>query len=182
MIIGPGPNSGGPDNDLMNYDTPMQSKWSPCSNEDFRNYYIEVVSEEETFCLKTAGKSTISTSSTSLTMTKTLTTASISSTTTTVTTTSTITPANSMSITCSNHKNDCQSCLTLDHCTFAIYDDSETRCVDKSITMKELFNLIPGTTFDKLIINTNELCLEKSSTTTFEMGLLCMQHSQICTA
>ena len=35
----------------------------------------------------------------------------------------------------------------------------------------ELFNLVPGTTFDKLIFDADELCLEKSPTTLFDEKL-----------
>ena len=53
---GPGKDRGGPDNDLMNLGSPRQSKWSDCTNEDFRNYYLHVVNNNKNFCLQ-EGKS-----------------------------------------------------------------------------------------------------------------------------
>jgi hypothetical protein len=53
-ICGPPELEGGATNFLMNYDLPMQSKWSECSNEDFRNYYKEVTANDGNFCLKEA--------------------------------------------------------------------------------------------------------------------------------
>jgi hypothetical protein len=49
---GPPEDETGHDNYLMNYGTPMQSLWSECSNEDFRNYYDNVVANDGNFCLK----------------------------------------------------------------------------------------------------------------------------------
>ena len=49
---GPGKDKGGPDNDLMNLGSPRQSKWSACTNEDFRNYYLNVVNNNTSFCLQ----------------------------------------------------------------------------------------------------------------------------------
>ena len=46
---GPGEWKGGIDNQLMNYDEPMDNSFSSCSNEDFQNYYKRVPSP---FCLK----------------------------------------------------------------------------------------------------------------------------------
>ena len=56
-ICGPPELEGGANNFLMNYDLPMQSKWSECSNEDFRNYYKEVTDNDGNFCLKEASTS-----------------------------------------------------------------------------------------------------------------------------
>ena len=49
---GPGKYIGGPDNDLMNLGSPRQSKWSACTNEDFRNYYSRVGHKSKSFCLQ----------------------------------------------------------------------------------------------------------------------------------
>lgn len=79
---GPPASSGGPDNYLMNYDTPMQSMWSPCSNEDFHNHYKQVISKtKEAFCLKSSSTkfSTSVTASTSSTSTSISSSVSISS-------------------------------------------------------------------------------------------------------
>ena len=50
VTCGPGQWEGGPDNKLMNYMDPIQSEWSKCSNEDFKNYYSRVIAKKE-FCL-----------------------------------------------------------------------------------------------------------------------------------
>ena len=47
---GPGMLNSGPDNDLMNYGS-VQSKWSSCSNEDFRNFYTVIEAANRGFCL-----------------------------------------------------------------------------------------------------------------------------------
>jgi hypothetical protein len=49
---GPGRDRGGPNNDLLNYELPMASKWSDCSNEDFKNYYARIKITDGDFCLK----------------------------------------------------------------------------------------------------------------------------------
>jgi len=49
---GPSKYSGGPDNMIMNKGVPRHSKWSECSNEDFRQYYAKMVKKEGRFCLK----------------------------------------------------------------------------------------------------------------------------------
>ena len=65
----------------MNYGSRIESKWSNCSNEDFKNYY-SIVSAKKPFCLKASlGGFTFETSTTTTTTT---------STTTTITTTTTV--------------------------------------------------------------------------------------------
>jgi len=49
---GPSKYSGGPDNMIMNKGFPRHSKWSKCSNADFRHYYDKMVKAEGRFCLK----------------------------------------------------------------------------------------------------------------------------------
>ena len=63
----------------MNYGSRIESKWSNCSNEDFKNYY-SIVSAKKPFCLKvSSGGFTFETSTTTTTTT-----------TTTITTTTTV--------------------------------------------------------------------------------------------
>ena len=65
----------------MNYGSRIESKWSNCSNEDFKNYY-SIVSAKKPFCLKvSSGGFTFETSTTTTTTT---------SSTTTITTTTTV--------------------------------------------------------------------------------------------
>jgi hypothetical protein len=54
---GPAADEGGAKNYLMNYALPMQSLWSECSNEDFRNYYALITANNGNFCLKQASTS-----------------------------------------------------------------------------------------------------------------------------
>ena len=49
---GPSKYSGGPDNMIMNKGFPRHSKWSKCSNEDFKHYYHKMVKADGRFCLK----------------------------------------------------------------------------------------------------------------------------------
>ena len=71
----------------MNYGSRIESKWSNCSNEDFKNYY-SIVSAKNPFCLKvSSGGFTFETSTT--TTTTITTTTSTTTTTTTITTTTT---------------------------------------------------------------------------------------------
>ena len=70
----------------MNYGSRIESKWSNCSNEDFKNYY-SIVSAKNPFCLKvSSGGFTFETSTTATTTTTITTTSS----TTTITTTTTV--------------------------------------------------------------------------------------------
>ena len=65
----------------MNYGSRIESKWSNCSNEDFKNYY-SIVSAKKPFCLKvSSGGFTFETSTTTTTTT---------TSTTTITTTTTV--------------------------------------------------------------------------------------------
>ena len=41
-ICGPAEESGGNDNQIMNYGRPRKSTWSRCSNSDFKKYYQTV--------------------------------------------------------------------------------------------------------------------------------------------
>ena len=65
----------------MNYGSRIESKWSNCSNEDFKNYY-SIVSAKKPFCLKVSSGGFTFETSTTTTVATTITTA-----TTTITTT-----------------------------------------------------------------------------------------------
>ena len=77
----------------MNYGSRIESKWSNCSNEDFKNYY-SIVSAKNPFCLKvSSGGFTFETSTTTTTTITTTasTTTTVATTITTATTTITTT-------------------------------------------------------------------------------------------
>ena len=73
----------------MNYGSRIESKWSNCSNEDFKNYY-SIVSAKKPFCLKVSSGGFTFETSTTTTTTSTTTITTTTSSTTTITTTTTV--------------------------------------------------------------------------------------------